>query len=699
MLPMPMPESSPKTTRTRVMFRWFAGRPLDGRPRTDASFWRAGTRSVRAHVTRPSRWSMLAGWQRTAVRQGVVAAAVASGLGWWTGHGRTVLVVWSLAVAVVLSVVGFRAVRALRRARHEREWVRPLGEALAGIVGHPEALHPRVWLTIPPEVTAGMSRPRRTLRERLPFAVPALPELVERLPFSVPSLPARPAFLSLPSRAASSDEEVPPVVVHLPSGWRPDPGAQSLVAATVKTRLGLEASDARWQLVGAQPSVRFVRSPQPPSRVGLAQIRELIDQVPESAPMLGLGVRGAVVSVDLDDDAPHIGLSAGTGAGKSVFARLLSTQVLRNGGRTVFIDPKRVSHMWARGVPGVAYASSPKDMHEALCAVGVGIDGRYGWIEQTGDESACQHFPRILVVVEEVNALIGILTRYWAEIRTPEDPKQSPAVAALGMGLFMGRQGKVHFLTVGQLLTVKALGGPEVRACLGCRALARAPHSAWRMLAPEVNPIPRASRVPGRMHVVLAGEVRAVQVGFLTPAECIELAREGQERLGLALPAGASVAEVLASASSPVVVGELVDAPASRERLEVAPAPAGLVLPTLEGWSDGPPSSEPVQPGPKPVQLAGVPDGDGRPALRLVVPPIGLTAACAPGGPLEGMSVSAARKARQRDAAFPASVTTGNGREQLYRPEDLARWARNRPRAETPAAQTDTPPSSGVAGS
>lgn len=617
----------------RVAFRWLAGRPLDGRPRTDSSFLLPGTRSVLSHVRRPSRWSMLAGWQRSAVRQIGVAAVAGSLWGRLSGHGVLVAVLWLAAVSVVLVVASVRTGLAVARWQHDRRWVRPLASALTDVVGHSAASSPSEWLTVPRSI-------------------------------------------------GSTSDDPAPVVLRLPASFRPDPGTQRLIVSTVTGRLGLEHPEVSWQLVGAAPSVTFTRAPQPPSRVGLADVRELIAAAPDSAPILGLGVRGGPVSVDLDDESPHIALSAGTGAGKSVFARLVIAQVLASGGRVVILDPKRVSHLWARGLPGVAYCASVEDMHKGLIAVGSGVDARFGWIEQTGDESACATLPRVLVVVEEVNALIGKLTRYWSETRDKEDPKMSPAVAALGDVLFMGRQGRVHVLGIGQYLTARALGGPEARANFGTRVLARAQHSAWRMLAPEVSVIPRAAKVPGRMHVVLAGAVRSVQVAFLSPAECAELAVEGQQRLGLSLPSGASVAEVLASAAAPVVVGELVAGPAR----ELAAGPSGELLAELAadlpaGGTESELSvgSEPAASGELPAELA-------RPALRLVVPPVGLSAACEPGGPLDGLSVAAVRKARQRDKAFPSQVATGPGNEALYRPEDLARWSRNRPRARTDTA-------------
>jgi hypothetical protein len=50
------------------------------------------------------------------------------------------------------------------------------------------------------------------------------------------------------------------------------------------------------------------------------------------------------------------------------------------------------------------------------------------------------------------------------------------------------------------------------------------------------------------------------------------------------------------------------------------------------------------------------------------------------------ISLEAARKARTRDPEFPAHRAEGDGGEQLYDRDELAAWARNRPRAAAMAA-------------
>ncbi|MBE9499791.1 hypothetical protein IHE61_21405 [Streptomyces sp. GKU 257-1] len=64
--------------------RFLAGRPLDGVKRTDATFWRSGTRVLPKVEGRVSRSSYRAGWKRLTFRVSSLAAVGAGGYqaGW-----------------------------------------------------------------------------------------------------------------------------------------------------------------------------------------------------------------------------------------------------------------------------------------------------------------------------------------------------------------------------------------------------------------------------------------------------------------------------------------------------------------------------------------------------------------------------------------------------------------------------------------
>ncbi|MGW1794260.1 hypothetical protein ACWCO0_25860 [Streptomyces tubercidicus] len=78
-----------------------------------------------------------------------------------------------------------------------------------------------------------------------------------------------------------------------------------------------------------------------------------------------------------------------------------------------------------------------------------------------------------MILLEEVNATMAQLKRYWAKIRESGDPKTSPAVDALAEILFMGRQVRLHVLLVAQSAPARAIGGPETRENFSTRSLVR----------------------------------------------------------------------------------------------------------------------------------------------------------------------------------------------------------------------------------
>jgi hypothetical protein len=188
------------------------------------------------------------------------------------------------------------------------------------------------------------------------------------------------------------------------------------------------------------------------------------------------------------------------------------------------LDFKRHSHRWARGLPQVNYCREIEEIHDEL--VRLGAEGhRRNYIVDTQEDP--QVGPRTVIILEEVNATIGKLKRFWAAVRTKDDPKESPALDALREILFMGRAVQMHVLAVAQSATVHALGGPEMRECFATRILARYTVNAWKMLVPEVHPVPRSTRHIGRAQVVLGGYAIETQVLFFSDAEAREWASTG----------------------------------------------------------------------------------------------------------------------------------------------------------------------------
>ena len=59
------------------------------------------------------------------------------------------------------------------------------------------------------------------------------------------------------------------------------------------------------------------------------------------------------------------------------------------------------------------------------------------------------------------------------------------------------------------------ISGPEARENFGIRVLGRYSVAAWRVLVPEITPIPPKSTIRGRVQVCVAGEREETQVAYL----------------------------------------------------------------------------------------------------------------------------------------------------------------------------------------
>jgi hypothetical protein len=527
----------------------------------------------------------------------LAAGIVAVVAGWYAGHGHLEAVTLAGAggVALAAGTTGWRTVTIGRRWRHDREVLWPLHGALHRHCGRHELEHPRAYITCPPD-----------------YAEPG----------------------------------AAPVVVRVHHGFGAEPQERAQVERIIGAKIGLPDPGYTWSTSGRRPQVTVRPNHHPPNVVRLADpaVRRIIDDAPESAPVIGVAAQGRVVSIDLDNESPHLLVSMSTGGGKSTILKGLAAQLARNGSVGSIIDVKRHSHRWARGLPGFDYGRDITEIHRILVALGAEVLRRNhladAW-EGEGDPRIDE--PRHVLLLEEMNVTRDRLKTYWSQVRSgPEgDPKVSPALAALDEIVFTGRAVKMHVLCVAQSATTASLGGPAFRENFHARLLARYTTNAWRMLAPEVWPPPAPTRHMGRCQVVMAGEAHATQALYLSDDEARALALEGVRPVShVGSPAVHTFGGDASQASGAVHLGE--------------------------------------QPS----------DATGRPVLRLVggEGPEGLvTLRQAVDAEIVGPTIGAVRSARARDPEWPQPAGRQGGAE-LYRRGDLERWARNRPRAQSGGA-------------
>lgn len=303
---------------------------------------------------------------------------------------------------------------------------------------------------------------------------------------------------------------------------------RQLVSSIINSKIPVSGLVETWDQVGPKVVARWTVRARPPALVGVDQVAAQLPRLEEWEFYIGQGASDQPVTLSLRDDSPHIAVSAGSGAGKSVLAQLIAVQVLHRGGKVLILDRKG-SHRWAVGVPGVDYCTKPGQMHHALLREAAEADERNDLALHEPED--WDPGPRTLIIAEELNATIGMLSNWWADNREKGDPKRSPAISALANLLFMGRSAKKNVLAIAQMLTARAIGGPEARENFGIRCLARYTANNWKMLVPEAA-MPKSSRTLGRWQVVIGGQATEVQVAYLTVAQARALASACPESPG-----------------------------------------------------------------------------------------------------------------------------------------------------------------------
>jgi hypothetical protein len=242
-------------------------------------------------------------------------------------------------------------------------------------------------------------------------------------------------------------------------------------------------------------------------------LREQLEALPDSAALIGISTDGRAIAVDIDA-APHILVCSGTGGGSTTILRTLTAQFLHQGAHALVLDHTRIAHLWAKDLPTVTHRGNVAGIHDALVGLGSELERRIALDDLDG-------VPRLMVVIDRADATLRHLTRYWETFRQKDDPKRSPAIAALEAVLYEGRAARIHVIydgptTVGERLI------PGAREQFSTVILARVSAGMWQRLAPIVDPAPQSSPLPGRVHVVQHGDAHPAQVPLMTDAEAAD---------------------------------------------------------------------------------------------------------------------------------------------------------------------------------
>jgi len=440
---------------------------IERRPRrSDATFWADGQVTDHAYWGEwQARMWRAAGWKKTLAKAATVTVLAVTGWG-MLFHRAGAERALAAACGLAAGAGIIRAVRWREDWRHNRNWVHPLNDAL------------------PPGVTvAGITRDRT----RTDLAVD------------------------------------PPVVA--------DDQFKQLVTLIVAAKLDLPLTDLKgdWKLHGKRPRAAITLVPPPPGYVSFADIRAIADKAEEHQIVLGIGRKPGEGIISVDSDSPHIGLSMGSGDGKSVTARNAASQLAHHGALIVVLDTKFVSQHWAAGLPNVAIAREPAEIHELALWLYAEVGRRKRLAFLHADVESVVHAnpgPRIVGILEELNATQSELSAYHKE---NGGKGRSPAVEALDKVAFIGRQVGVNLLYIGQRLSAKAVSGGsgDARENLGVLLMSNPAASTWKMLVGDRHALPPATEAQGRLQVVTAKTVTEVQGAYLTGAQAREYATSG----------------------------------------------------------------------------------------------------------------------------------------------------------------------------
>jgi hypothetical protein len=472
----------------KVLWRWFSGAPLDGKWRTDARFWRRGTKALGKRP--PGRWSYLPGWRKTLARQALVFGAPAAA--WSTiTHPRATLAGAAGAVVLVAVILALW----VRGFRHRRRYVAPLHETLSSALKLPDTMPAREYLRVP--VTFATS-------------------------------------------------ERTPATITLPSSWPPTADNCAQVAELVKAKLGVRDDDVdtTWRTTG-RPVLIVRKAPQPPDLVTLAEMTPAMLACRPGEVVIGLDRRREVYRGSFRTDDPHWCASVGSRRGKSTFLQVTAAQLLRQDPRNtvVGVDVKRVSFVPLIGVPGFSLYNDPADIPAMWGAIS-GVRAEMDLRSATLLEDPTADFGQLTLMLDEINQFAAQSAAYWSEIKEPKQPNTPPVWRDLAAILWQGAQMRVHVVAVGQRFDSAATGGIGLKDSFGLRGLAGFRANQWKFLV-GTTPVPRSSRKRGRWIWSDGEDERWVQQVYGEPDELAAYASVGRGGDG-----AAGLSQVTASAQA-----------------------------------------------------------------------------------------------------------------------------------------------------
>jgi hypothetical protein len=449
----PAAGAPPRHTLLQVLARWATGRHWHGRALSDATFFRDGTQGEAGYwgSGRESRWVLLAGWKRAAVRLAVLAAAV--GLWRWRTGTEWVL---ALTGGPLAGLGAWRCAVAVRLWRHRATLERPMASALAPFLGVP-------------------------------------PRTVEA------ALAVEPGF-----EAAAGGEHV--AALELPDHWAATADQKARVEEVIRARIGIDLKP-QWQTSRYPMVLNMLRAPTPPARVLFADQRALMEACPPGRVFLGLDANGEPRYWDRSLEDPMVAIHGGSRRGKTSLLVSIAGQDIRRGAeRVTGIDPKRVSLLpLAELGPAVRLYNDPRNvegMWQGVAEFRALVEERY---DALADDPTLE-FRRALLLIDEVSQCSGMWSAHWHKTGGKGKPPVWDDVAA---AVWMGAQANANVIVGGQRLDYQILGG--MLGSFGVRMLAGYMPQDYARLVGQ-TPYIRSQKPRGRFLLYAGDELDWVQL-------------------------------------------------------------------------------------------------------------------------------------------------------------------------------------------
>jgi hypothetical protein len=336
-------------------------------------------------------------------------------------------------------------------------------------------------------------------------------------------------WVSIPRNFAEPGGQ--PVEIMLPANYVPNAARQKKIIEALRARLGLMEAEDHWHLRGRHPRLELSSPPAPPAMALYADYVAMLLATEEYRPFLGVAASSELLAAEMIGDSPHIAVSAGSGAGKSVLTRAIAAQALAWGWHVIILDWKVESHEWAKGLTGVTYVSEIGAIHDMCVRIGEEIEIRKAL---TPDER--EQRPRLLILREEWNMVSALLSEYWSELRSTAEPSErammptrSPALTGVMKLDFAGRAFSMFDLLIAQRMSNRVFNGnTDIRENFGLRLLSRYSVQTWRMLVGTAVKYIRKPKQLGRWVAVVNDEAQQFQAILMTDDEARELAASGR---------------------------------------------------------------------------------------------------------------------------------------------------------------------------